>query len=163
MAEGSPRREGKPEKARATYLGTENQDALIMSRSYYKVYSYTCGIKSNAAYFRSCAREYRRKHKSMLRYALDNRPLEEVDELLYTIPKRAVYDLWGAPHDYFLFETKSSLSDKIDGVFHDWFRYEYYCVEELRRYLIIRSRLKGYVLHRRRKYSYKECEDAFQQ
>ena len=132
-----------------------------MSRSYYKIYSYTCGIKSNAEYFRSCAREYRRKHKNMLRYALDNRPLEEVDELLYTIPKRAVYDWWGAPHDYFFFETKSSLSDKIDGVFHDWFRYEYCCVEELRRYLIIRSRLKSYPLHRRRKYSYKECEDAF--
>jgi hypothetical protein len=130
-----------------------------MSKSYYKVYSYTCGSKSNTDYYRSCGRKIRREHKNMLRYALDNRPLEEVDELLYHIPKRAVYDLWGAPHDYFIFETKRSLSRRIEDLFIDEYHYKG-LVPDLRSYLVIRSRLKGYPLHGRRKYSYKECMDA---
>lgn len=133
-----------------------------MSRSYYKIYSYTCGIKPQADYFRSRGRKIRHEHKTMLRYALDNCPLGEEDELLYHIPKRVEYDMMGAPHGYHSYETKSSLTYRIEKLFNK----EYCCkglVPKLRSYMIIRSRLKGYPLHSRRRYSYKECEDAFEQ
>ena len=141
------------------YIGTENKNLLVMSHSYHKVYSYTCGIKPNTDYYRSCGRKLRREHKDMLRYALDHGPLEAVDELLYHIPKRAVYDIMGAPHDYEFFETKLSLSNKIENLFVKEDHHKCH-VPDVRSYLIIRSRLKGYPLHSRKKYSFKECEDA---
>lgn len=127
-----------------------------MSKSYHKYYNRVPGIAGNTEHYRQMARLIRRMHREMLRNLVPVCTQEELDEVLYHIPKRAYYDLWLAPQDFHSFVSKRKQACELESC--EDVPSETRCLRSL---LIERSRLKGYPLHRRREYSYKECEDAF--
>lgn len=121
-----------------------------MSRSYHKVQNSTAGAHANTKYYRHCARQVRHMNKQMLKNIVPVSEAKELEDRLYHITKRQIYDDWGAPRDY---------SCPIYGPDFNKFLDYYYTnrvVEHLRKELIFRSKFKKYPLHARKKYSYNE-------
>lgn len=129
-----------------------------MSRTYHKYYSYAAGY--NTEYYRSCARMLRNKHRQMLRNLLSFCELEELSERLYNIPKKECYDLWGAPMDFISYVSQKTFRWlECFGGGSDMelpFKSPSRNIRYLKTGLIIRSKLKGYPLHSRKRYSFKE-------
>ena len=126
-----------------------------MSKSYHKHYSYATG--KNTEYYRNCARIIRNKHSQMMRNLVPVCQPEELDEQLYHIPQRAVYDYWGAPADYRHSVSKATFHDLEEDMPSGFPERDIYW---RRRNLIVRSRLKGYPGHNRKKYPYKDFLEA---
>ena len=125
-----------------------------MSKSYHRHYNYASGM--NTEYYRNCARFIRNKHNQMMRNLVPVCKPEELDEVLFHIPKKAVYDYWGAPADYRCSVSKATFDAFTDLENETSTGSPERDIYWRRRDLIVRSRLKGYPRHNRNKYPYKE-------
>ena len=130
-----------------------------MSKSYHKHYNYVTGC--NTEYYRNCARFIRNKHNQMMRNLVPVCQPEELDEVLFHIHKKAVYDYWCAPADYRYSVSKATFDNlERDIPYHSPFDSPEESIYWRRRDLIIRSRLKGYPKHNRKRYPYKDLLSA---
>lgn len=122
-----------------------------MSRSYHKFRKACSGYRENTIYFRSCARALRHKNRQMLRDLVPVCEYSELDETLYHIGKRGIYNDWIAPSDLMWLVPPPKFEEETDdyGDVH-------YKIQILRRKLIQRARYKCTPLHGRKKYSYKD-------
>ena len=122
-----------------------------MSKSYHKYQKASSRCRRNTEYFRSCARALRHKNRQMLRDLVPVCEYSELDETLYHIGKRGIYNDWIAPSDPMWLVPPPKFEEETDdyGDVH-------YKIQILRRKLIQRARYKCTSLHGRKKYSYKD-------
>jgi len=125
-----------------------------MSKSFHYHYNYVSG--KNTEHYRNCARFIRNKHNQMLRNLVPVCQPEELDEVLFHIPQKAVYDYWCAPADYRYSVSKATFNTVADLENERPSGSPERDIYNRRKDLIVRSRLRGFPRHNRPKYPYKD-------